>query len=283
MRQKDIAYDVITDRIIKQLEDGEIPWKKPWSCFYPQNMKTKTKYQGINLLYLSTLGYECNVFGTFHQINKAGGKVMKKEKGYPVIFWKKVRVKARDKKERDEEGSKIVPFIRYYSVFNLEQTEGIEIPKPQENDIRPDYTCERVIQDMENPPNISHIGGAAVYVPKTDTIKIPLRGRFHSQAGYYSTLFHELTHSTGHKSRLNRSEIQSISFSSDKYSLEELVAEIGAAFLCGATGIENQKTIENTGSYVQHWANKLKENKKMLVTAAGRAQKAVNYILGKEM
>jgi len=277
--KKDLAYEVITNRIIDQLEKGEIPWRKPWATTYPENVKSKKQYNGINLLHLATLGYECNVFGTYKQIKELGGTVKRGEKGYPIVFWKFIEKSTEDD---DETKIKKIPFLRYYTVFNLEQTEGIDIPKPVENEIDSNVECERIIENMRGRPNIDHGHLQAGYNPKTDTVIMPYKTRFSTMEGYYSVLFHELTHSTGHRMRLYRPAIHDIRFGSELYSEEELVAEIGAAFLCGKAQIENQKTIENTSAYINHWLQKLKDDKKLVVSAASKAQKAVDYIIGEE-
>ena len=174
-----------------------------------------------------------------------------------------------------------MPFLRYYTVFNIEQAEGVEVPKDEPlPELSPIAECERIAERMPNPPKIEFDGGnRAFYRPLNDSVHLPLRKVFLSAEEYYSTLFHELVHSTGHGSRLNRPGIQDVNFGSEKYSKEELIAEIGAAFLCGTTGIE-KKTIQNSAAYVQNWLNALKDDKKLVVLAAAQAQKAVDYVTG---
>ena len=135
---------------------------------------------------------------------------------------------------------------------------------------------------MPHRPTITHGNQIAAYSASIDTVMMPNRNQFHRVEGYYSTLFHELVHSTGHRNRLHRPAVHDINFGSEKYSKEELIAEIGAAFLCGHTGIENQKTLENTSAYVKSWVEKLENDKKLIVTAASAAQKAVDYIVGEQ-
>ena len=172
--------------------------------------------------------------------------------------------------------------MRYYSVFNLEQTEGLDIPKPQTRDFPPIKKAEQVIHEMPSAPVIEHNQPQAYYQPSDDVVNMPKSNLFESDEEYYSTLFHELSHSTGHESRLNRDEISKISpFGSHDYSKEELVAEMGSAFLCGCCGIE-PSTIENQAAYIQNWLTKLQRNKKWLIYAAAKAQKAADFILGME-
>jgi antirestriction protein ArdC len=213
---------------------------------------------------------------SFKQAKGKGGRVKKGEKGFPVVFWKWVHVKDPE----SESGKKRVPFLRYYTVFNLEQTEGIDIPEPQTRDFNPIMKAERVIHGMPNAPVIEHNEPRAYYQPSEDVVNMPKANLFQTDEEYYSTLFHELTHSTGHASRLNRDEISKMSpFDSQDYSKEELVAEIGSAFLCGHCGIE-PSVIENQAAYIQSWLKQLRSNKKWLVYAAAKAQKAADYILG---
>jgi antirestriction protein ArdC len=169
--------------------------------------------------------------------------------------------------------------LRYYTVFNLEQCEGIESPEPVAA-VNPIEQCESILERMPNPPRIEQ-DAQACYRPSIDTVGMPARAAFHSAEEYYSTLFHELTHSTGHPSRVGREGIMTHNpFGSDPYSKEELVAEMGAAMLCGVAGIES-RTLGNSAAYLQAWINKLKSDSRLIVSAASQAQKAADYILGR--
>jgi hypothetical protein len=190
--------------------------------------------------------------------------------------WKWIELDSQD----TESGKKNVPFLRYYTVFNLEQTEGIEIPAVERRKFQPIAEAERIIHHMPRAPVIEHKQPQAYYLPADDLVNMPNSNLFRSDEEYYSTLFHELTHSTGHASRLNRAELSKINLlKSHDYSKEELVAEMGSAFLCGRCGI-TPKVIENQAAYIQGWLKQLQNNKKWLIYAAAKAQKAADFILG---
>ncbi|HZQ46069.1 MAG TPA: zincin-like metallopeptidase domain-containing protein, partial [Verrucomicrobiae bacterium] len=267
--------------IVRLLESGTIPWHQPWKGGnqWPQNFVSRKVYRGINLFLLNAARYPSPFWLTFKQVQSLGGSVKKGERSFPVVFWKIF------KEEGDAEARRI-PFLRYYSVFNLAQCEGIAVSvlQPVETSTRfqPIDRCEQVMAAMPKPPAINHHGGRACYSPSLDEISMPEAKAFESSEGYYSTLFHELTHATGHVSRLNRKEVtEQQGFGSDPYSREELVAEMGAAFLCGHCEIEN-KTIDQSASYIQHWLQRLKEDRKLVVHAAAQAQKACDFILDVE-
>lgn len=273
------AYDIITDRILDLLEQGTVPWHKPWTGGgLAKNLISKRPYRGINCFLLNISGYGSPFWATLNQINKLGGRVIKGQKSTPVVFWKWLEIEDQETGEKVEK-----PFLRYYRVFNLEQTEGLETPesdKPQEIQFTPIERCERLIRDMPNKPMGQHKHQAAWYKPSLDLVNMPRPETFVSEEEYYSTWFHELSHSTGHQSRLNRPTLTEMApFGSTNYSKEELVAEMAAAMLCGATGIEN-KTIDNSAAYVHGWLKKLKNDKRLVVLAAAQAQKAADYIQG---
>ena len=277
--KKNIAYEIITERILSLLEQGTVPWHKPWTGGgLAQNLVSKRPYRGINCFLLNISGYSSPFWATLNQINKKGGRVIKGQKSTPVVFWKWIEI------EDEETGEKVEkPFLRYYRVFNLEQTEGIEVPesdKPKEIEFTPIERCERIIQEMPNKPLGQHKHQAAWYKPSLDLINMPRPETFESKEEYYSTFFHELAHATGHPSRLNRPTLTEMApFGSTNYSKEELVAEMTSAMLCGVTGIEN-KTIDNSAAYVQGWLKKLRNDKRLVVLAAAQAQKAADYIQG---
>lgn len=269
-------YEMINQRITALLEKGEIPWRKPWVSGDPANFITKKLYRGINPFVLISSGFSCPYWVSFNQAKGKGGRIKKGEKGFPVVFWKWIEVEDPEA----ESGKKRVPFLRYYTVFNLEQTEGIDIPELDARDFQPIMKAEKLIHTMPNSPIIEHNEPRAFYRPIDDLVNMPKANLFQSDEEYYSTLFHELTHSTGHQSRLNRDEISKISlFGSHDYSKEELVAEMGSAFLCGHCGIE-PAVIQNQAAYIQSWLKKLQSNRKWLVYAAAQAQKAADFVLG---
>lgn len=202
-----------------------------------------------------------------------GAHVKKGEKSFPVVFWKIL--------EDEEKGeTKKIPFLRYHSVFNALQCEGITLPAQPEaqREFHPIERCEQVVAEMPRRPTIEHGGGRACYSPQRDAVSMPEPKLFESTQAYYGTLFHELTHATGHVSRLNRKEVADPSnFGSNPYSREELVAEMGAAFLSGHCEIENA-TLDQSASYIQNWLERLKDDRKLVVHAAAQAQKACDFI-----
>lgn len=280
--RKDV-YQTVTDFMIKKLKDGIVPWQKPWNTpdSYPRNIRGRM-YRGINLWTLTAHNYQSPFWLTFKQVKDLGGTVTKGEKGTTVVFWKMLS-------REDEEGeTKRFPFLAYYTVFNLDQTTDIPedkipvIQKTEELDFNPINKAEEILYLWDDKPNVEHGKAHACYIPAWDKIEMPDKKYFKSVEEYYSTLFHEYIHSTGHKSRTNRHASQTNhKFGSKDYSKEELVAEMGAAFLCGITGIEN-KTINNSAAYIQSWIQKLRNDKKFLIHAAGLAQKACDHILQPE-
>lgn len=279
------VYEVINSRIMELLERGEIPWHRPWNSqlSMPKNLVSKKEYRGVNVFMLACQQYGSPWWLTFKQVQERNGHVRKGEKSTPVIFWKFIDRK--DSVEADSEDSVNgkIPLLRYYSVFNAEQTEGVSLPADPEESVTPFSPIEKaeqIIANMPNVPDIQYGGNKAYYRPSSDTITLPPKHTFESPEEFYNTYFHELSHATGHESRLARKSILEPSFfGSHEYSKEELVAEMGAAFLCGFSGIE-QKTIENSAAYIQGWLKVLKSSDKtLLVHAAAQAQKASDYIL----
>lgn len=275
------VYQIVTDRIVRLLESGTVPWHQPWKGGnqWPRNLVSRKPYRGINVFLLKSAMYPSPFWLTFRQIQTLGGTVKKGERSFPVVFWKIL------KEEGDPEARRI-PFLRYYSVFNVTQCEGINVPVTQPVAVDRPFTpideCERVVRDMQNPPAIRHHGGGACYIPALDAVSMPEAKLFESPEAYYSTLFHELTHATGHASRLNRAEVADQGrFGSDPYSREELVAEMGAAFLSAHCEIEN-KTIIQSANYIQEWLKRLKDDRKLVVHAAAQAQRACDFILNVE-
>jgi antirestriction protein ArdC len=277
------TYDVINSRITELLECGTVPWRKPWNAQsnYPKNLVSGKRYQGINVFMLSCQEYSSPWWLTFKQVQDRGGHVVKGSKSTPIVFYKWIDRK--DNVEVDSEDSKNgkIPMLRYYNVFNIEQTEGVKAPEPEEthNHFNPIVRAEEIVANIPLCPDIRHGGNRAYYSPSLDYIQLPPQHTFDSIEEYYNTMFHELSHATGHINRLGRKSILDASyFGSHEYSKEELVAEMGAAFLCGHCGIE-QKTIENSAAYIQGWLRALKNDKTLLIQAAAQAQKASNFIL----
>ena len=277
------VYQIVTDRIINLLEQGEIPWKKEWTGGEaPMNLVSKKPYRGVNTLLLGSLGYASPYFLTFKQAKQLGGSVKKGEKGCPVVFWKAF-TRATDEAEGDEERMVSGLICRYYTVFNVEQTEGIDPKKiptiEAEHDHEPIEAAQAIIDNMPKRPELVFGGGRAFYAPSQDRVTVPELGAFDTPEAFYCTTFHELVHSTGHPSRLSRKTVTAkAAFGSAVYSKEELVAELGASYLSNVAGFVDQ-TIENSAAYIQGWLKALRNDKKLLIHAAANAQKAADFIL----
>ena len=276
------VYEIVTEQSLEQLQRGVVPWRKPWNTAPPRNLVTQKEYRGINPFLLASQGYGSPYWLTFNQAQKLGGHVKRGAKSSLVTFWKisEYRKQDADTGEISDKESKSI-LLRYYRVFNLEQTEGIAdklglrgspaVPRIEE--------CERIVSEMPNRPQFEQ-DARAWYRPSSDTVGMPSRNAFNSSEGYYATLFHELTHSTGHASRVGREGIEKLErFGSESYSREELVAELGSAMLCGICSIA-PATIENSAAYLASWIRALKSDSRLIVTAASAAQKAADYIRG---
>ncbi len=275
------VYEIVTEQVIKQLESGVAPWRKPWRCEPPANLVSGKEYRGINPFLLASQGYGSRFWLSFNQAKKLGGHVRKGEKSSLVTFWNIGEEKIIKNAEGKDRKSKPI-LLRYYSVFNIEQTEGIADKlglgnaSPRVPNIE---QCEAIVSGMPNAPRMEQ-DGRAWYRPSTDSVGMPSKSLFGTAEEYYSTLYHELTHSTGHASRVGREGIEQLNtFGSESYSKEELIAEMVAAFLCGCVGIA-PATIQNSASYLQHWITRLRGDSKLLVSAASAAQKAADYIRG---
>jgi len=282
------VYDIVTEQILNLLDQGVVPWHQEWDALagMPQNIDSKRPYSGFNLMYLWFLqkiqGWSLPYYLTYNGARKHGWHVRKGEKGNLVVFWKVYQKAVKnDFTGKDEE--KQARVLRYYYLFNLAQIDGwTEADLPKKNEIEQLPTCENLINSfVAGLPEIKD-GASPVYVPSKDIIYLPPITSYNESEYFYSSRFHETVHSTGAKKRLGRpGVVDPVNFGSEKYSLEELVAEIGAAFLSAMSGISG-KVLEHNASYIQTWHSKLKENPTWIVKAASQAQKAVNYLLQKE-
>jgi antirestriction protein ArdC len=278
------AYSQITDRVIELLERGTVPWRKPWRVQdQPKNLISGKPYRGINTFVLAMAPYESPYFVTYKQARTLGGYVRRGEKGHPVIFFKWLERERQDQQGQQE--TYRFPIARIYRVFNVEQCGGLEskVPQPSPQSFQAHREAESIAAGYENPPKVQHGGQRAFYIPSWDLVQMPTRQSFASAPAYYTTLFHELVHSTGHTSRLNRRAIaESVThFGSQEYSQEELCAEMGACFLASECGLL-QAEIEQSASYINGWLGSLKRDKKLVVVAASQAEKATNRILGRD-
>jgi antirestriction protein ArdC len=272
-----LAHDVVTDRVISALEKGTVPWRQPWRADvdHPRNPDGRL-YRGVNVWLLLAQRYGSPYWLTFNQVKQRRGYVRRGERATPVVFWKQLQVE-----DQEHDGTRTVPLLKYYSVFNVEQTEGILPPAvPELPRLEPIQQADSVVAAMPHPPQIRRECDRAAYMPAWDMVSMPRPDRFESADGYYSTLFHELGHSTGHASRLAREGIVNrAKFGSMDYGREELIAEMTAAYLCGQTGIL-PATIDNTAAYLDSWIRTIREDRRAVVVAAGAAQRAADYILG---
>jgi antirestriction protein ArdC len=287
------TYERVTNEVIKHLEKGEIVWKRGWNKLgLPKNIITGNTYRGWNVFWLNfaTLirNYSTPYFLTYKQATDAGGNVKKGEKGHLITYWATVESRTRTKKATDpasgtdseEPATILVP--KTFTVFNIDQTEGITFPQVAaipKQEFEKIQACETVIEEMPKRPEIRYGGDRAYYVPSLDYVQLPPVELFKSNSSFYSVAFHELAHATGHQSRLNRKElVESDGFGKELYSKEELTAEFTAAFLSGICGIE-QPLLENNAAYIQNWLTQLKNDKKLLLKAATQAQRAADFIL----
>lgn len=295
-QQKFDVYDFVTNLICKKLESGVAPWRRTWGnksalkTHYagPQNYITKKPYNGVNYVLLSCTPYNSPYFLTFKQVGACNGLVKQGEKALPVVYWnvneKEVKNISSGELEKKKYG-----LLKMYYVFNLEQTTikySDALPNISNENNQVDNsieTCENIILQMPNPPKLeSKDRSRAYYSPMRDLVNMPSITDFDSPEEYYATFYHELIHSTGHEKRLNRKEINQVSKSfSQAYSKEELTAEMGAAYLCTISGIENI-TIDNATAYLKGWLQKLKSDTKFLFEASGKAKSATKYILNQQ-
>jgi antirestriction protein ArdC len=274
--QRQSVYEIITGQILAELEKGVVPWRKPWRTLPPANLVSKKPYRGINTFLLALRGYGSQYWLTYRQAQALGGNVRRGEHGAKIVFWKFNEYETETADGETE--NRTSAFLRYYTVFNLEQTEGLKalLALPP---ARPIESAEAIIAGMPNPPAYQQ-GFLACYSPSNDTVTMPAPSAFSSRAEYYSTMFHELTHSTGHAKRLAREGFdRPVEFASESYSREELVAEMGSAMLCGVAGIE-QNTLTNSAAYLKSWISRLKSDSRLVISAASAAQKAADYIRG---
>lgn len=279
------VYELVTNRIIEQLENNIIPWEKPWSGTIDGafNRVSKKPYSILNQILLKYGGE----YASFKQWKDLGGHIRKGEKSEIVVFWKMYPIK--EKQDDGTEIIKTIPLLKYINVFHISQVDGVEPLKQKvTHDIEPIDKAEKILNDYWNRENITieHVkGDKAFYSPMFDKIQLPLFEQFKQSEEYYSTAFHESVHSTMKTSRCNRQEDRKgkvVSFGSEEYSKEELVAEVGSAQLMNMVGIETTKSFRNSTAYIQSWLKVLRNDNKFIVSASSKAEKAVNYILGNQ-
>ena len=276
------VFTLVTNRIIHFLEQGIIPWKRTWSDKgLPRNVFTGQEFRGVNVWLLNAHSYEENTFLTFEQVKKLGGNVRRNETGHLVTHWVWNDDNSLNIKENGSPPKKI-PSLRYYQVFNVAQCFDIPewyTPLIVTHQHNPIELCESVIETMPRLPEIRHLGDEAYYHPFFDLVNMPNMARFFETETYYATLFHQLIHSTGHKSRLHRKEIDMVLPDKiGKFSTEELTAQMGACYLNSFCGIDEWR-FENRFECIDGWLKQLRNDKRLVVYASTQAQLAVENIL----
>jgi antirestriction protein ArdC len=269
-------YQTVTDKIVAALEAGNIPWVKPWkdgqgygSESIPFNGFTGNNYKGINILLLGCTAYTSNVWLSFKQAKLLGGSVKKEEKSTMIVFWSR-KIKT-DKKT----GKEKVSFVfMYHNVFNLEQCEGIDPAKVKRPKVGTMQDTTATIVAANHGATVNYGGDRAFFSPMTDSITMPVQDTFQNIEAHDATLYHELTHWTAPKCRLDRD--LSGRFGDESYAFEELVAELGSAFLCARVGIEQ---VTQSSAYIQSWIKVLKGDKTAIYKASKLAQAAADYLL----
>lgn len=279
-------HEEVTQTIIDALERGVVPWRSPilgrGAAGHPTNLDSGRPYAGINVFLLAlngwSAGFTSRYWLTFRQALAHGGAVRKGERSTLVVFWKLYETKDRQTGE-----ATTIPVLKHYRVFNAEQCDGIttpEVPTFEPTEFTPIERAQTIVAGYVGGPALSHGGAKAFYRPGTDEVRLPEPTRFTGSEEYYSTLFHELAHSTGHSTRLDRKlDTELRPFGSADYAKEELVAEMASAFLSADAGIR-PAVIENQAAYIGGWLKSLKDDRRLVVTAAGAAQKAADWIRG---
>lgn len=287
-------YQQVTNKMISLLEEGTAPWRCGWSHYGPaRNAATGYHYSGINAILMNLTPHPIPYFVSFKQAKGLGGKIRKGAKAAPVYFFKTIYKDANGKTIQAEKAATLngmgeetqrIAFLKSYYLFNIADVEGVtfNIPEVTLKDHDPIPQCEELVTAIADPPKmVCENANQPYYRPSSDTLNMPDLQQFDSAEEYYSTLYHELTHSTGHASRLNRKGVTDCKpFGSPDYSKEELIAEMGAAFLCAHTGIDLPEVTQNNAAYLQGWLSALKADKKLIFRAASEAQKAVDYLRG---
>ena len=295
-KPKQDLYKMVTDRIIALLEKGVTPWKRNWATYgIAKNYASNRPYNGINRILMNNTAHQVPYFLSFKQAKEMGGNVKKGAKGEQVFFFAKFFKDANGNTIQEEKaktlkaaGGKIksLAILRYFTVFNVADIEGVkfEFPEIKLNDNEKIAKCESILAGMPNRPPLRNTNpNRAFYRPSEDIINMPLIGQFTNSESYYCTLFHETIHATGHAKRLGREGVTAgANFGSKTYGKEELIAEMGASFLCAEASINSDDMEENNAAYLENWLQVLRNDKKLIFQAASKAQAAVRYILNEK-
>lgn len=282
-------YDEVTQRIVFELEAGRLPWVQPWGTTggigpgLPRNALTARPYSGVNILILWGAvienGWPSQSWLTFRQAQEAGGYVRKGERGQCVVYADRFTPEAeKQRAERDGGEAKAVPFLKRFTVFNVAQCEGLREGLASDPTPLPEREVVPLAEEVIAASGVDfQIGGdKAFYVPSLDYVQVPPQPAFFQQVNYYRTCLHELTHATGHPNRLGRNLVNA--FGSKDYAREELVAEMGSAFLCAALGIS--PTVRHA-DYIGAWLEVLREDNRAIFRAASAASKAADWLLSR--
>ena len=278
--------EMVAERVLEELKNGVIPWNQPW--FGSDRFVSHVNGKHYSLLNCMLLG-KPGEYATFKQIKNEGGSVKKGTKGKFIVYWNMYK-----KEEVGDDGEKkikVIPVLKYFTVFNLNDCEDIKKKYLNDDDTKFIHEEVKDAEDVirgycEANPTLKILrderSNSAYYRPSEDLIQVPMMEQFEQVEEFYSTLFHEMTHSTGHWSRLGRfkEEGKVAAFGGEDYGKEELIAELGAAALCGKCGIETRDSFRNSAAYLKGWTDAIKGNPELIVAAAGKADKAVEFILG---
>jgi antirestriction protein ArdC len=290
--EKTDIYQLVTDRIITALEQGCVPWQRPWSLTSSAQTMALSHESGNAYSFLNQmlLG-EPGEYITFRRAKELGGSIRKGAKGRPVVFWKPVV-----HKETEEDGTeriRTIPVLKRYTVFHLTDTEGIEsrfagkeertasLSSPLSPVEQADVTAQEYVGRNEPLRLCIIYSGKAYYSHSDDKVVVPKMSQFRSAEEYYSVLYHELVHSTGHESRCNRRDAGAVAaYGDNAYAKEELTAEMGAAMALSCLGIDSEQAFDNSAAYIDGWLRKLRNDKTLVVRAACKAEQAVKFIFG---
>lgn len=272
------VYEIVSEKILTQLQAGTIPWLKPWTS--PRgayNTITGKSYSLLNQMLLLEKGP--GAYASYDQWTKLGGRIKKGEHGSMIVFWKLQEI------ESDDGQNVKRPVLRYYKIFHQSQVAGVTVDDPEEMcfSTEPIEAVEDLLMSYINRERIRYeevISNKAYYSPQKDLIHVPDKRQFERPEAFYSTLAHECGHSTGAVSRLNRKGLQDIQFGSETYSYEELIAELTSAFILNSIGIDTEATVNNSAAYIAGWTKALQDDSHLIVRAAGQAEKAANLIKG---
>lgn len=274
------VLEIVTNQIIEKLEKGVVPWQKPWNSNSPaigsnKNGVYSAPYRGINAFTTYAAGFDSPNWYTYKQIKKENRRILKGEEKNTVKILKWIWP---DESKLEEERKR--PYAVYYRVYNEAQLDGYEPPPVKTREFSPIEEAEKMLKNFRDLPNFKSVDQRAYYSRTDDVINMPRKDYFHSDEEYYSTLFHEITHATGHEGRLGRKSLLAINnFGDHSYSKEELVAEMGSAMLCSLAGI-SQKVVDNQTAYINSWLKQIRKDPKILMEAAAQAQKTIDFLQG---